>query len=311
MDPTQKKTVRNGNVKTANNKIMKFLTMLFVALFLLSQIASAQIPDTEIYLISIQKKDGKYLFSNGRNITNRKGYDNQPYFSKDSKTIYFTTNRTGNNFDIYKYSLTGNETSPVVTSEANEYSAKDFDKDTLHFVREGKNQLMTVFEFDKNTKKEKPAFKVNEPIAYYAFNKSKDALVWVRYAFFMHFINTEKNINRFVANYAQPSVPHLIPNTNKFSFMQRHPDDSLWIKEFNPENQAVRPIITSKDGKRDYCWMPDGSILMASGMELYRFDEKKDKSWMLIANLQSFGIKSITRMVASPDGKYLAVVDNK
>lgn len=311
MDQTQKKIARNGSVKIANNKIMKLLTTLFVTLFCLSQVIFAQAPDSEIYLFSIQKEGGKYLFSNGKNITNRKGYDNQPFFSKDSKTIYFTTNRTGNNFDIYKYSLTDNKTSPVVTSEANEYSAKDFDENTLHFVREGKNQLMTVFEFDKKTKKEKKAFKVNEPIAYYAFNKNKDALVWVRYAFFMNFINTEKSINRFVANYAQPSVPHLIPNTNKFSFVQRHPDDSLWIKEFNPENQAIRPIITSKDGKRDYCWMQDGSLLMASGTELYRFDEKKDKTWVLIANLQSFGIKSITRMVVSPDGNYLAVVDNK
>lgn len=298
-------------MQIANNKHMKLLSTLLVTLFLLSQVILAQVPDTEIYLFSIEKMDGKYIFSNGKNITNRKGYDNQPYFSKDSKTIYFTTNRTGNNFDIYKYSLAENQTSPVITSSENEYSAREFDENTLHFVREGEKQLMTVFEFNKNTKKEKPAFKVNEPIAYYAFNKNKDALVWVRYAFFMNFINTEKNINRFVANYAQPSVPHLIPNTNNFSFMQRHPDDSLWIKEFNPANLAVRPIITSKDGKRDYCWMPDGSLLMASGTELYRFDEKKDKTWVLIANLQSFGIKSLTRMVVSPDGKYLAVVDNK
>lgn len=289
---------------------MKILTSSFLAVFLLSVGVVAQIPDTEIYLFSIKKKGGKYLFSDGKNITNRKGYDNQPSFSIDNKKIYFTTNRK-NNFDIYNYSLKDKKVTPVVTSEANEYSAKDYDKNTLHFVREGEKQLMTVFEFDKKTKTDNPAFKVNEPIAYYSFNKNKDALVWVRYAFMMRFINTKKSINRYVANYAQPSVPHLIPKTNKFSFMQRHPDDSLWIKEFNPKNQAVRPIVTSKDGKRDYCWMPDGSLLMASDTTLYRFDEKKDETWQMLADLESFGIKRITRMIVSPNGKHLALVDNK
>jgi hypothetical protein len=155
-----------------------------------------------------------------------------------------------------------------------------------------------------------PALKNNEPVAYYAWNNKGDALVWVRYAFMMHWVNPEKSINRYVTNYAQPSVPHLIPNTDNFSFTQRHPDDSLWIKEFDPANQAVRPIIQSKDNKKDYAWMSDGSLLIGSGHKLFRFDEKSDKTWQEIADLSSFGIKDITRMAVSPDGKYLALVSN-
>ena len=291
---------------------MKQNLILFLILLLCGLNIFAQAPDSEIFLFSIDKTDGKYSFSDAKNISNNAGYDNQPAFSLDGKSILFTTNRREGNFDIYEYSIADGKTSPLVTSVDNEYTAKQLDAETITFVREGKaDQTMTVYKMSRGTKKEMPAFSVKEPIAYYAFNKRGDALVWIRYAFMMHFVNTEKNINRYVANYAQPSVPHLIPGTKNFSFMVRHPDDSLWIKEFDPETEAIRPIITSKDGKKDYTWLPDGSLLIGSGSKLFRFDEKTDETWVEIADLSSFGIKEITRMAVSSDGKYLALVDNR
>ena len=295
---------------TLRKKLKVFI--LTASCFLFSAaIISAQVPTTDIYLFSVEKTSDKYVFSKGKNITNRAGYDNQPSFSVDGKHIFFTSSRRENNFDIYKYTLATGAVSPVVTSDANEYSAKQVDENRVAFVREGKDQLMTVFYLDLNTKTETPAFKVKDPIAYYEFNKNGDALVWVRYAFWMKWVNSEKSINRYVANYAQPSVPHLIPVTDKFSFMQRHPDDSLWIKEFNPATESVRPIVQAKDGNKNYCWMRDGSLLMSSESKLFRFDEKTDKTWVEVADLKSFGIMEITRIATSPDGKNLAVVSNQ
>lgn len=290
---------------------MKLFTLFFSVLILSGQAFFAQAPDSEIFLFSIDRKDGKYTFTDSKNITNNKGYDNQPAFSLDSKSILFTSSRRENNFDIYRYNLSDGKISPITSSEDNEYTAKELDENTITFVREGEDQLMTVFKYDNQTKKETLAFKVKEPIAYYAFNKNGDALVWIRYAFMMHFVNAEKSINKYVANYAQPSVPHLIPNTDNFSFMQRQPDDELWIKEFDPKTQSVRPIVNSKDSKKDYCWMPDGSLLIGSGTKLFRFDEKADKDWVLLADLSEFGIKDITRISVSFDGKYLALVSNQ
>lgn len=291
---------------------MKLFTFVFTILLFGGQVLFAQVPDSEIFLFSIDKKDGKYLFTKGENITNHKGYDNQPSFSSGSISILFTSNRNGDNFDIYEYDLADKKIVRIIASENGEYTAKEFDKDTITFVREGKeDQAMTVWKYDRRTKQESPALKNKEPVAYYAFNSKGDAFVWIRYAFMMHWINTEKSINRYVANYAQPSVPHLIPGTDNFSFMQRQTDDELWIKEFAPKTQAVRPIVRSKDEKKDYAWMPDGSLLMGSGSKLYRFDEKTDKDWVLAADLSAFGIKDITRLSVSFDGKHMALVNNQ
>jgi Tol biopolymer transport system component len=293
------------------DKAMKFLIFVFIILIISGQNLFAQASDSEVFLFSIEKKDGKFMLAGGKNITNNPGYDNQPSFSLDDHSLLFTSNRNGNNFDIYEYNLADDKVSPIITSENGEYTAKELDKNTITFVREGPGQAMTVIKYDRRTKKETAAFKVKEPIAYYAFNKNGDALVWIRYAFMMHWVNEEKSINKFVADYAQPSVPHLIPKTDKFSFMQRQPNDELWIKEFDPKTQAIRPIIQSKDGKKDYCWMPDGSLLVGSGTKLFRFDEKTGRDWELLADLGEFGIKEITRLSVSFDGKHLALVSNQ
>jgi hypothetical protein len=279
--------------------------------FGLNSFAFAQPPNPEIFLFSVEKKDSKFNFTNGKNITNNAGYDNQPSFSLDNRSLLFTSNRNGKDTNIYEYFLADGKLQQITTSEDNEYTAKEFDADTLNFIREGSDQTMTIFKMNRRTKQESPALKIKEPVAYYAFNTKGDALVWIRYAFFIHWVNTEKNINRFVADYAQPSTPQLIPNTDNFSFIRRLPNDELWIYEFNPGNQAVRPIVQPKDGKITYCWLNDGSLLTGSGTKLFRFDEKSDKTWVQIADLSASGIKDIGRVAVSSDGKNLALVSNQ
>jgi hypothetical protein len=290
------------------------LRKLFTLLLVFSShtlIVLSQAPNPEIFLFSVEMKDGKPVLADGKNITNSPGYDNQPSFSLDGSRILLTSIRETKDTNIYEYSLADGKLAQIITSPDGDYSAREFDSRTVYFVREGQDQEMTVMKFDRETKRESPVLKNKEPVAYYAFNAKGDGLVWIRYAFMMHWVNPEKGINRFVADYAQPSAPQLIPNTDNFSFIKRLPNDELWIHEFNPGNQAVRPIVQPRDGKIHYCWLSDGSLLMGSGTRLFRFDEKADKAWVQVADLSSFGIKDITRLTLSPDGKKMALVSNQ
>ncbi len=267
---------------------------------------------SEIFLFDIlEHKGDAILLGRGKNITGNPGYDNQPAFSFDSGSILYVSSRGGKSTDIYEYFLGSGKTVRITSSEEGEYSPRALDRNTITFVREGKGQEMTVWKYDRGTKKEALALHIKEPIGYYAWNYKGDALVWVRYAFMVRWVNPTKGINEFVANYAQPSIPQQIPGTSRFSFMQRQPNDELWIKEFDPITRAIRPIIQSKDGKKDYCWMMDGSLLMGSGDKLFRFDEKSGKGWVTLVDMKQYGIKDISRMAVSFDSKHLAVVSNQ
>ena len=60
-----------------------FLFSLFI-----SNCCFSQMPETDIWVVDLIKKEGNYSFEKPLNFTNRRGYDNQPSFSSDGKEIY-------------------------------------------------------------------------------------------------------------------------------------------------------------------------------------------------------------------------------
>src|SRR5215472_4877018 len=51
-------------------------------------------PDTEIYLLPMKIADGAITLGAPADITNNPGYDNQPFFTADSRSILFTSVRS-------------------------------------------------------------------------------------------------------------------------------------------------------------------------------------------------------------------------
>ncbi len=288
----------------------RFAASLFAALAICFSV-NAQTGNSEVFVFELKNVNGKTSVSNPVNISASPGYDNQPSFGIDGDTVLFTSIRNGRSPDIYEYSLLDQTLTQLTDSAESEYTPRARDKNTVTFVREGEGQEMSVFTYDRTTKSVSAALKNREPVAYYDWNTDGGALVWIRYASMAHYVVPSKGLNVFVTDRVLPSTPHNIPGTLKFSFLHRQGNDEVWIKEFDPETRAVRPIVLTKDSKVDYCWLADGSILMGSGTMLYRFDQKSDKDWVLYADLSGFGLKEITRLAASKDGRMIAVVSNQ
>ena len=69
-----------------------------IALCIFSFSAFAQkdtLPSTDIFLMNMSLKDGKYVFGKPLNITDRVGYDNQPSFLSTGKKILYSSMRDG------------------------------------------------------------------------------------------------------------------------------------------------------------------------------------------------------------------------
>jgi hypothetical protein len=54
-------------------------------------------------------------------------------------------------------------------------------------------------------------------------------------------------------------------------------------------------------------WMPDGTALMAVDSTVYRW-RSGETSWRVVADLGAFGVRDISRLAVSPDGRRLALV---
>src|SRR5689334_247750 len=97
---------------------MKILTAV---LFAVSLTALAQ-TGSEIYLADLEITEVGISLSNQKNITNRKGYDNQPYFHPNKPIVYFSSFNDQEEADIKTYNYRNNKTELFTQTNEREYS---------------------------------------------------------------------------------------------------------------------------------------------------------------------------------------------
>src|SRR5258707_11489719 len=79
-------------------------------------------PDTEIYLAPLSMSGGRLTVGPPVNITSSPGYDNQPSFAPDGRSVLFTSLRGGAQTDIYRYDIAAGRVARVTNTPESEYS---------------------------------------------------------------------------------------------------------------------------------------------------------------------------------------------
>lgn len=266
-------------------------------------------PETEIFLFDYDPASADDALSGGSNVTNRPGYDNQPYFTGDSATFLYSRD-DGTQTDIWEYDIaTGTHTQVTFTPESEFSPTPSPDNRTISMVFERNN---SIWHLDRSTA-DAPVWSlesagVSEPVGYFARNyQTGEILFWSRYGFNVALTHAEKPAYHFISGHAVPATPHVIPGTSQFSFVHRQTNEQVWIKAFDPETRSIRPLTPIVGSNANYTWAPDGSILQIEGTGLYRWREGGE-GWQKIADLSDHGLASANRIAVSPDGARIAVV---
>lgn len=276
----------------------------------------ADIPDTEIHLFNLVGDDQGYRIENGKNISSNQGYDNQPFFTPDNESILFSSERDGEQTDVYEYFISSGKIEQITNTKSSEYSPKTSpDNQIITFVRdgEGANPDQTVWKLNRETGESSGALNSKEPVGYYHLNhETGDVLFWSRYGFSVQYLNIKKNLDRYVSGNAVPGTPKQVPGTNLFSFVHRQMNGEVWIKSFNPETHAITPIAPFDGTNSDYAWAPNGDIFRAEGNVLYVWNKNgESKQWTDVQDLSEMFKGTIYRIAISSDGKMMALVENR
>ncbi|NNC48142.1 MAG: hypothetical protein HKO13_06895 [Sphingomonas sp.] len=276
----------------------------------LSTTASAQEapPQPDIFLFAYDADNEEDVLSGGRNVTDQPLYDNQPFFTAGSDTFLYVRD-DGEQIDVYEYDIANATHTRITQTPENEYSPTPSpDNQTISMVFERNG---SVWEIDRSAP-DAPRWALDapgvvEPVGYFARNYATgDVLYWSRFGFHVAFRDAE-GAGHFVSGHAVPSTPHLIPGTNSFSFIHRQTNEQVWIKAFDPETKAVRPLTPIVGTNANYTWAPDGSILQIEDNKLHRWREGGD-SWEEISDLGAHGVEGGYRIAVSPDGERIAIV---
>jgi hypothetical protein len=288
-----------------------FRTVVFVAVALAAAQAQAP-PDTEIYLAALSGSGDALAVDAPVNVTNSPGYDNQPFFMPDSSGILFTSNRGGRQTDVYRYDIGSKHTSGVTDTPESEYSPTVTPDGGISVIRVEADGTQRLWRFTESGTDPTVLLPDVKPVGYHAWS---DAHTVVLFALgqpaTLQIADTASGKTRVVARDVGRSLVR-IPGTTHVSFVQReqHGDRvTLSIRELDPASGAIAPLVQAVEGsaEADCAWTPDGLLLMALGGKLYGW-RRGSAGWTVIYDLAPLGLKSVSRLAVSGNGKWLAIV---
>ena len=263
----------------------------------------------DIYLFDISQD-----FRLVRQVTDREGYDNQPAFTLDSQSLMFSTDRDGEQTDLFRYRISdGQLTNLTKTPDENEFSPQPYGNDRFSYVLQEGNPYQHVWHRAYEGGEAQRLLTSYVPVGYYARN-DKGVLFWGRYAYSLFFEPTGVDIgpgageSLYVIDQAGRSI-HAIPGSGHFSFVHKQSDWNWVIKRLDPVDKSMTPLVSISPDNEDYCWHPDGFMITAAGSNLLQFKPGEHDGWQELASLEAPGLDTGGRCAVSPDGRYLALVN--
>lgn len=271
---------------------------------------------SEIFLFDMKVTNGQVILSNGTNITNHKGYDNQPFFHPSKPVIYYSSFDDSGRSDIKYYDYEKKETKNFTLTREKEYSPTVTpDENFVSCIIQRDNGAQDLAKFP--IAGGKPQVLINHlKIGYHAWAGDNKLLLFVLDDSIhnsLHYYYLDKNADTVIAENIGRSL-HKIPGQNAMSFVQRISEKQAVVKKLDMNTGVMSTIVVTLAGQDHLTWLQNGLILMGDGNKLYfhqesAFQETKDKGWQPVTiTTDSSMLKGITRLATNTTNDKLAIV---
>lgn len=286
------------------------ITQLRIAIalfFLFPYVVKAQLPDTDIWLFTIEIQKKVPILKKGINITQRTGYDNQPQWNQNGKQLFFVSIKEDNQSDVYYYDLHKKKIQQLTRTPESEYSPTPFGKQQFACVVVEKDSTQRIWTYDKISGAQQSLLFNEDSIGYF-YPLNSDTILYYKltdphslraYSLKNHEDNWLCNqpVRGFrLAN--APSCIYGIKDSVKVTFYQ-----------YDPMLKKATRICDYPSLNEDIFWHNQWGLLKSEGAEILQWDDVQH-IWKILFDLKSFGIKRITRFCIDPKNNYLTVVDN-
>jgi hypothetical protein len=265
------------------------------------------VPSTDIYLYRFARFPlGSAVF----NITNRRGYDNQPSWDGNDRLLY--TSQSGGQTDIYEVNFGRAVINRFTDTPESEYSpALTPDGDAITVVRVERDSTQRLWRFPKDRSAPSLILADIKPVGYFAWlDVTRLALFVLGNPTTLQIADTRTGAGRIVASNIGRSLQR-VPGGSRASYLHRV--GTRWMLEtVDPTPRAdgsfdIDTIATMPDSADYVVWRSSTELYTAAGSLIYGM-RLPDTTWELVDNLADRGIRRISRLALSPDGSRLALV---
>lgn len=287
---------------------MKKIFVFFFTFPCLSALAQS---GSDIYLFDLNVKDGQVTISGGVNITNHKGYDNQPFFHPSKPVIYYSSSNDSGRSDIKYYDYKKKTTANLTITNEREYSPTVTpDEKYISCIIQRDNGSQDLGKYPINGGR--PEVLIHHlKIGYHTWAGDNKLLLFVlddSVNNSLHYFYLDKNTDTVIAENIGRSL-HKIPGQNAMSFVQKISSTLLIIKRFDLNTGVISTIIPTLPGKDHLTWLKNNMLLMSDGTKLFTCTDKLDAVWHPVIVEGDISIlKGVTRLAVNTDNSKLAIV---
>lgn len=263
-------------------------------------------PATDIYLAPIVVGKAHVTVGVPVNITNRAGYDNQPSFTPNGRSILFTSIHEDGQADIYRYDIESKAITQLTRTPESEYSPTVMPGGKrFSVIRVERDSTQRVWSFAMDGSDPQLVLASLKPVGYYAWLNHDNMVTFVLGSPNALVLANVRNGNAdTVARNVGRSLAAL--HGGEFSYVQNDGGGPR-LRALNWSTRAGRDLMTLPGGSQDITWV-DGDLVLTGTASRLLVRDSHDGNWTEIADLSKYGLTSITRLAVSPDGKWLAIV---
>lgn len=265
-------------------------------------------PSTDVFLAPLHVTATGVSLGAVANITNRPGYDNQPSFTPDGRSILFTSIRDDGQSDIYRYDIAARTIARVTATPESEYSATVMpDGRRFSVIRVEKDSAQRLWNFALDGSDPQIVVAGLKPVGYHAWIDSRNLALFVlgKPNALVHANLATGALDTLARDIGRSLQP--LPDRVGFSFTQRTDSGTFRLKTMRWPSRVTEDLIDLPHGTEDIVWLGKGMVLAAQGAALVLW-RTGDAGWRTVADLATSNLTNITRLAVSPDGKWLALV---
>lgn len=272
--------------------------------------------NTEVYLASLSRDAMPLTGGAAVDISNNPGYDNQPSFTPDGKAVLFTSNRDGQQTDIYRYDIATKTTTQVTHTPESEYSpivtpdGKTFS--VIHVEADGTQRL---WRFDLDGSNGRRVMTKVTGVGYHAWLDATHVAVFIVGA------NGEPNTLQLADT--TTDTAEMIDSNPGHGLALRpaakgasgptltyvcKTDASHWVvKAVSLADRTPHVLIDAVPGSEDLAWdpaYPSGRLLMTKGSKIFvAAFGTTPPTWKEAGDFANIGVDRLTRLAINPDPK--------
>ncbi len=255
-------------------------------------------PSTDVFLVSITKSATGWQVGVPANVTRHDGYDNQPAFAADGRSLFYTRIGTDGQSDIWRSDFSTGRAQPVASTPESEYSAWPTPSgDALTVVRVEADSTQRLWRLPLNGGRPTLLVPDVKPVGYFTFPTDSTVAMFV--------LGSPATLQ--VATLGQPGTRtharnigrslHTIPGTSHVSFVQKG-GDAWYIVRLHPVTGAQDTLATTRPRREDYAWLDSTTLIMGDGAALFTYT-LGDSAWTALADFGFANVRDISRLAVS------------